>query len=870
MKEREYLVKKTFPQLRKKFKENAVNIVEVDLRWGVLEEEAKGGKVIDICLTEVDKSRPYFLGLVGERYGWIPSETEYKKHEQIIEKFGWVKDDIEKRLSITEMEIQYGVLRNKKMWARSFFYLRDPENEESKYFKEIEDSDEYIKLQNLRQKIIENSNISSTDYSNMEEFGEKVFNDLSKIIEEDFPPISEQDQDVIPQLNLISNLTKTYNPDQKLINTIDSAISKIDKPLVVTGKYGVGKSSLLAYLTINSSNRFDYIFYNFSNANVSSRNPVKVLMRFALEMNCVPADLSDGNLIFDLEKNAEQLLAKIENSGNTFLFIIDDLDSIRLSLSVSFINLLFFLASLENVDVVVSTENETIKKRFQWQESKFIKLENWKENVLKVFVSQYLGLYSKKLTIQQIDFLTKLSINELPLLMKSFLNVLVRYGEYETLDLQMKKFAECQTEVEFYKVKINELENEFAEFNSDLKIILTSTALSRYGILELDLFEMCNSSRMNFNHILNSILPELDFISGRYRIENKYLLEAVEEKYLNNQNEIDIAVKQIIEVISGRGKSIGNLVNEDTNDIGYLLSLSEDKETITEYLSELNMVWWLYHEDIYLLMKIWFKVLNEVKPEEIYTAEIVINFFNQMNGGVEKRFQNFLGLRNFAHILELLNCFDGAKKIYEYILDYISQPLETDIDLNSIRIMEEYSLVKALIKLWDLNSAEENLLRIYVDYNIDETESFPLKLNFLSLLAEVYLLKQEPEKAENFLEDIDSIIEGNPSIVEGDIDESVLKAISVKMRHFESMGNYETAEELSDFLMEKAYTDKGEYSIEYLEILIENAKYQALTEKSNDAVSSFCEAEITAGEMFGKTNNPFINKIYELTTELKI
>lgn len=870
MKEREYLVKKIFPQLRKKFKENAVTIVEVDLRWGVLEEEAKGGKVIDICLSEVDKSRPYFIGLVGERYGWIPNELEYKKHEQIIEKFGWIKNDIAEQLSITEMEIQYGVLRNEKMWERSFFYLRDPENDESKNYKESENSDEYAKLKNLKKKIIANTSISSTDYSNLEEFGEMVFKDLSKVIAEDFPPISEQDQDVIPQLDLISKLTKIYIPDEKLIDKIKSVIAQNDKPIVITGKYGLGKSALLAHLTVNSTDKFDYIFYNFSNTNAASRNPVKLLKRFAAEIPIDTADFSDGNLVSDFESNAELLLDNIENSRKTFLIIIDDLESIRLNLSVSFINLLCYFASFENICVIVSTENETIKKRLQWQESKFIKFYCWLETNQKNFISNYLGLYSKKLMSQQIDFITKINITELPLLMKSFLNELIRYGEYETLDSQIDKFAKSQTEKEFYGIIITELEKEFIESKSDLEIILAATALTRYGILELDLFELCNTSRMNFNYILNSVLPELDVIEGRYRIQNKYLLEAIYERYLFNQEKIDAVVNQIVKVISERGKTIGNLVNEDTNDIGYLLSISEDQETITEYLSEMNMVWWLYHEDIHLLMKIWFKVLNLINPVEIYTTETITNFFNEMNGGEENRFQNFLGLRNFAHILEVLNCYDGAKNIYKYLLEYIVQPLDTDIDIQSVKVRIEYSLVNTLIKIWDFDSAEENLLKIFVDYSIDQIESFPIKLFFLSQIAEVYILKQEPEKAVKFLEEVDSIFESNPNLVEGDIDESVLKAISVKMKHFESMENYEIAEELSAFLIEKVYTDKGEYSIEYLESLIENAKFQTLNEKIEDGISTFCEAEITAGELFGTNNNPFIEKISKLTKTLRI
>ena len=43
---------------------------EVDLRWGITDEQK--GEVLPICLAEIERCRPYFIGLLGERYGWVP------------------------------------------------------------------------------------------------------------------------------------------------------------------------------------------------------------------------------------------------------------------------------------------------------------------------------------------------------------------------------------------------------------------------------------------------------------------------------------------------------------------------------------------------------------------------------------------------------------------------------------------------------------------------------------------------------------------------------------------------------------------------------------------------------------------------------
>ena len=65
--ERDYLIKKVFPRLRKLANERGVELIEIDLRWGVTEEQASNGEVIRICLEEISRCKPYFIGILGHR-----------------------------------------------------------------------------------------------------------------------------------------------------------------------------------------------------------------------------------------------------------------------------------------------------------------------------------------------------------------------------------------------------------------------------------------------------------------------------------------------------------------------------------------------------------------------------------------------------------------------------------------------------------------------------------------------------------------------------------------------------------------------------------------------------------------------------------
>ena len=72
--ERDELVKFIFPQLRKLCEQRGVTWGEVDLRWGITDEQKSEGKVLPICLNEIQHCRPYFIGVLGERYGWVLDE----------------------------------------------------------------------------------------------------------------------------------------------------------------------------------------------------------------------------------------------------------------------------------------------------------------------------------------------------------------------------------------------------------------------------------------------------------------------------------------------------------------------------------------------------------------------------------------------------------------------------------------------------------------------------------------------------------------------------------------------------------------------------------------------------------------------------
>ena len=122
--ERDTLQREVFPELNELLRSRRVRVVPVDLRWGLTKEDTSstGLGAIEYCLREVDESRPFFLLMEGERYGWSPPTYRISDRPE----FDWVKS-YPLGHAITEMEALHGFLRKpytpgKKMVFHLFYF----------------------------------------------------------------------------------------------------------------------------------------------------------------------------------------------------------------------------------------------------------------------------------------------------------------------------------------------------------------------------------------------------------------------------------------------------------------------------------------------------------------------------------------------------------------------------------------------------------------------------------------------------------------------------------------------------------------------------------------------------------------------------
>jgi tetratricopeptide (TPR) repeat protein len=124
--ERDHLKNVVFPKVEGELRENRIRLETVDLRWGIdtstiTNESEREAKVLQVCLEEIKRCRPFFIGLLGDRYGWVPSEDRMK---EAIRREANLKHKKDK--SVTALEIEFGVLASEEQLNRSVFYFRRP------------------------------------------------------------------------------------------------------------------------------------------------------------------------------------------------------------------------------------------------------------------------------------------------------------------------------------------------------------------------------------------------------------------------------------------------------------------------------------------------------------------------------------------------------------------------------------------------------------------------------------------------------------------------------------------------------------------------------------------------------------------------
>lgn len=262
--ERDLIRDRITPEIEERIKKFGQNAEFIDLRWGIdtkgENENDANAKILRTCFDEIQKTKPYFIALIGERYGWIPDSDDVTA--ALMDNGVEVTDELLDK-SITELEIECA-LRSYPFMDRCVFYFRDDvdygDDEKAKNLFVSKGKDkERIAL--LKKKLTElypkqirsyrakwNKDLQRIE--GLEKFGKDLLGDVLSTLEADFSTASAPQNSVEESINvqngLIDRLSSTFSGRDAELRLIDGFLKSDDRVMLLTGQSGSGKSSLLA------------------------------------------------------------------------------------------------------------------------------------------------------------------------------------------------------------------------------------------------------------------------------------------------------------------------------------------------------------------------------------------------------------------------------------------------------------------------------------------------------------------------------------------------------------------------------------------------------------------------------------------------
>lgn len=514
--ERDYLTRYVFPELQERCQKLQVHVHPVDLRWGVTSEDTENA--LELCLTELDNCRPFFIGLLGNRYGWTPNKYNVPNEP----KFDWIKITPPGR-SITHLEMEYGVLRNPSA-ARAAFYFRNgdfletvPPDYRSDFTSETQSS--AVFLQELKDSIrdkVSHQNIFE-DYpcqwrgvvdgkpmvGGLEAFGKHVLETFWRHFQEEFP-ITKIETDPLAiergyHERFIESHSRLFIGRKSLLNQIrDFTNSTVAYPLVITGQPGSGKTSLVSYFAHELTKEMKdssttFVITHFIGAAPGSTSIRPTIARISAEIAAhydfpdkIPEDFKELQNVF------HEILKRVGTLETKLILIIDALNQLD---NTNRSHALEWLPEEipPNVRLIVSTLEGDVHEVLQRRQKTEITVGPLTTDEQKEIIRQTLSQYSKKLDQNQTTLLLGKPDANKPLYLIVACEELRVFGVYEQVTEKIKKMA--GTVPLLFEEVLQRLEKDH---DRDLLIkTLTLLTCSRGGLLEQEMLKLLGSRASN-------------------------------------------------------------------------------------------------------------------------------------------------------------------------------------------------------------------------------------------------------------------------------------------------------------------------------------------------------------------------------------
>ena len=254
--ERDAIRTKVTPTVNAMAEKYGESVATCDLRWGVdtseMSEEGSARKVLDVCLDEIDRCRPYMIVILGYRYGWIPGRELIKG--AVHDKDGFSLSDAD--ISVTALEVEYGALSAADL-DRTLFYFREIDGSCDAVY-QAETAQHRQRLEALKTRILSRPGAHVRTYhvrlgegyaQSMTAFAGMVTEDLCALLHREWEENARLDAYALDQKkhwNLLEGKRAQFLSRDGLLSACLEHMRSAGARILLRGASGSGKSTLLS------------------------------------------------------------------------------------------------------------------------------------------------------------------------------------------------------------------------------------------------------------------------------------------------------------------------------------------------------------------------------------------------------------------------------------------------------------------------------------------------------------------------------------------------------------------------------------------------------------------------------------------------
>jgi hypothetical protein len=528
--ERNLLKRQVEPVLNRRSLDRAVQATIVDLRWGITDEQAGKGMTLPVCLREVARCRPYFIGLLGHRYGWIPPAGAYPA--DLVEREPWLREHAGGS-SMTELEIRHGIFGDARGDAR--FYFRSHAFAAGKG-EDFESSDpvERRKLVELKQAIRDQGFRVTEDYPNPPAFASSVTEDIWSRIDRAFPADLLGDA-ALPgwsaQRAHAIRLATTFVEDAAELRAVRSLLvdARVQRVTIV-GPTGCGKSALFAVaLRPYAESERCTLIQHFVGVGETPAEAVAVARRIvataAARIGIAP---SDPRLADPCSELAMRTLAEEARDRDTRLMIgIDGLDRIAGAEQVEWLR----SRLPEGVMLVVTALSQRAVPRGKGSRggSKVVRVRPIDATRARAVVERVLHENGRSLTSAQLDEIAGHPCARSPGFLRTVIDELIACASHEELPSRIRECLAAKSMKALCGVVLRRLEAEIGA--EAVREIFRTLLAAPSGMPEAELVAATGGRHAELSALRLQLGAALVDAGGRIALPSGALADAARRRF---------------------------------------------------------------------------------------------------------------------------------------------------------------------------------------------------------------------------------------------------------------------------------------------------------------------------------------------------